>query len=77
VKPTIIANLQGSDGNIFALMGIASKELSREESQTMFTEVTACSNYDDAVNAIRKYVDIVDEQEIVATYMQHIARQKT
>lgn len=59
-KPT--CKVIGRDGNIFAIMGAASKALSRagkrDESKKMCDEVTASKSYDEALTIIQKYVDL-------------------
>lgn len=61
--------LIGQDGNIFNLMGIASRTLKQhgmsEEAKQMQQEITQCKSYDAALNVIGQYVNItsVDEEE--------------
>lgn len=59
--------LIGQDGNIFNLVGIASKTLKRngmyEESKEMIERATLSYSYDEAINIIEEYVDIVKERE--------------
>lgn len=58
--------LIGQDGNIFNLMGIASRTLKhngmREESEEMVNRITNSHNYYDALNIISDYVDITDNE---------------
>ena len=53
--------LIGQDGNIFAILGRASKLLNRAgmkaQSDEMFQRVTACGDYYEALNIISEYVD--------------------
>ena len=53
--------LIGEDGNIFAILGRASRLLNRAgmkaQSDEMFQRVTACGNYYEALNIISEYVD--------------------
>ena len=53
--------LIGQDGNIFAILGRASKLLNRAgmkaQSEEMFQRVTACESYHEALNIISEYVD--------------------
>ena len=53
--------LLGEDGNIFAILGRASKLLNRAgmkaQSEEMFQRVTACGDYYEALNIISEYVD--------------------
>ena len=57
--------LIGQDGNIFNLVGIASKTLRRngmqEESKEMSDRVFSSHSYDEALNIIGEYVEINDE----------------
>ena len=54
--------LIGEDGNIFHLMGIASRTLIRnglaEQAQEMSDRIRACDNYDKALGIIGEYVNI-------------------
>ena len=53
--------LLGHDGNIFSIMGHASKLLRRagmaEQSEEMVERVTACGDYYKALHIISEYVD--------------------
>ena len=53
--------LLGEDGNIFAILGRASRLLNRAgmkaQSEEMFQRVTACEDYNKALNIISEYVD--------------------
>ena len=53
--------LLGEDGNIFAILGRASRLLNRAgmkaRSEEMFQRVTACEDYNVALNIISEYVD--------------------
>ena len=53
--------LLGQDGNIFGILGQASRLLKRagmkEQSDEMFSRVTACGNYYEALNIISEYVE--------------------
>lgn len=62
--------LIGQDGNIFALMGIASQTLKknglREQAKEMQERITISGSYDEALSIIAEYVNITsiqDEQE--------------
>ena len=61
--------LIGQDGNIFNLMGIASKTLKRngmyDEAKEMCSRITSSGSYDEALSIIDEYVEItsVDEEE--------------
>ena len=62
--------LIGQDGNIFNLMGIASKTLRRngmaDEAKEMVSRITASGSYYEALNIIEEYVNITsvnDEDE--------------
>ena len=53
--------LSGQDGNIFGILGQASRLLKRagmkEQAAEMFSRVTACGNYYEALNIISEYVE--------------------
>ena len=53
--------LLGQDGNIFGIMGQASRLLKRagmkEQADEMFNRVTACGDYHEALNIISEYVE--------------------
>ena len=61
--------LIGQDGNIFNLMGIASKTLKRngmyDEAKEMCSRITSSGSYDEALSIIDEYVEItsVDEEK--------------
>lgn len=61
--------LIGQDGNIFNLVGIASKTLKRngmyEESKEMSNRVFSSHSYDEALCIIGEYVEITDEAGLV------------
>ncbi len=58
----------GSDGNIFNIMGIASKTLNRndmaEESREMCSRVTSSGSYEEALGIIMEYVEPCSEEEM-------------
>ena len=58
-KPYI--NLIGEDGNIFAILGRASRALKQagmaDQTKEMFIRVTSCGSYDEALNIISEYVE--------------------
>ena len=61
--------LIGQDGNIFNLMGIASRTLKRnnqnEESKEMINRITTTAkSYDEALFIISEYVEIVSEEDL-------------
>ena len=53
--------LLGEDGNVFAILGRASRLLKRagmaEQSDEMYQRVTACGSYHEALNIISEYVE--------------------
>ncbi len=59
--------LIGQDGNIFNLVGIASRTLKRngmqEESKEMSNRVFNSHSYDEALDIIGEYVEVVKERE--------------
>lgn len=58
--------LIGADGNIFNLMGIASRTLRQndmdDQAKEMRDRITASGSYDEALVIIMDYVEVVDEQ---------------
>ena len=61
--------LIGKDGNIFNLMGIASRTLKSngmsEEAKEMVEKIeTTAKSYDEALNIISDYVEIVGEEDM-------------
>ncbi len=62
--------LIGQNGNVFNLMGIASKTLKKngmaDEAKEMCSRITFSGSYDEALSIIDEYVEItsVDEEEI-------------
>jgi hypothetical protein len=61
------APLIGADGNIFNLMGIASRALKvagmREQAEEMCRRITASGSYGDALNIIGEYVNFSDSDQ--------------
>ena len=61
--------LIGQDGNIFNLVGIASRTLKqngmKEEAKEMSNRVFSSHSYDDALNIIGEYVEITNEAGLV------------
>lgn len=61
--------LIGQDGNIFNLVGIASRTLKqngmKEEAKEMSNRVFSSHSYDEALNIIGEYVEITNEAGIV------------
>lgn len=61
--------LIGQDGNIFNLVGIASRTLKqngmREQAKEMSDKVFSSHSYDEALNIIGEYVEITDEAGLV------------
>ncbi len=59
VKPSM--ELIGHDGNIFGILGHASRLLKQagqdEQAKEMFSRVTSCGDYYEALNIISEYVD--------------------
>ena len=60
--------LIGADGNIFNLLGMASRTLRkngmREQAQEMQSRVTASGSYSEALNILGEYVEICSAEEI-------------
>lgn len=58
----------GADGNIFNLIGIASKSLKKEgyyeEANEMSKRVMRSNSYEEALGIIMEYIDPVDEYEL-------------
>jgi hypothetical protein len=59
-KPT--CKLIGEDGNIFNLVGLASRTLKRagmqSQAEEMSMKVFDCGSYDEALKVIMEYVDV-------------------
>lgn len=58
----------GADGNIFNIMGLASKTLKRsnmaEEANEMYRRVTSSGSYEEALGIIIEYVEPCSEKEL-------------
>ena len=54
-------NLVGEDGNVFAILGRASRALKQvgmsDQAKEMFDRVTNCGDYYEALNIISEYVE--------------------
>jgi len=63
-KPSIEIDIDGPDGNIFAIMALANKAMRAEDMLTdgkaMYYKVTKCLSYAEALDAVREYVDIIE-----------------
>lgn len=59
----IEVKLIGENGNIFNLIGITMREMSKyglkQEAQEMKERVFSCGSYNEALNIIMEYVDVV------------------
>ena len=59
--------LIGQDGNVFNLMGIASRTLKEnglaEQAKEMRDRITACGSYDEALGIMGEYVNITSEDD--------------
>lgn len=62
------APLIGADGNVFNLLGIASRTLKQsgltEQAQEMRDRVTSCGSYNEALGIMGEYVNIVSDEDI-------------
>lgn len=62
-KTEVEVNLVGEDGNIFNLVGLTSKALKRsgykEYAEELNSRLKEQESYDDALNLISEYVEIV------------------
>ena len=71
--------LEGMDGNIFSVMGNASRLLKRSgqaaEAQEMFDRVTSCGSYEEALSIISEYVET--ELSDVASHTRSKAKNKS
>ena len=60
--------LIGADGNIFNLIGMASRMIRengmREQAQEMQSRVTASGSYSEALNILGEYVEICSAEEM-------------
>ena len=60
--------LIGADGNIFNLLGMASRTLRenglKEQAQEMKSRVTASGSYSEALNILGEYVEICSAEEM-------------
>lgn len=58
----------GANGNIFNILGIASRTLNdndmADEAQEMFTRVTSSGSYEEALAIIMEYVEPCSEDEM-------------
>ena len=55
--------LLGEDGNIYNLMGIASRTLKKNGLEEMFNKITTeAKSYDEALCIIMDYVDVTGEE---------------
>lgn len=54
-------NLIGEDGNVFAILGRAQRLLRAEgmdeQAKEMFSRVTSCHSYEEALNIVSEYVE--------------------
>lgn len=70
IKPK--SPIVGADGNIFNLIGIASRSLKKEgyyeEANEMSSRVMSSNSYDEALSIILEYIDPVDTYYIENEY---------
>lgn len=55
-KPTV--RLSGQNGNIFNLIGIASKALPRDKASEMQNRIFKSGSYEEALQIIAEYVEV-------------------
>lgn len=53
-------DLNGPDGNIYAVIGIVAREIGRKEAQEMQSRVFSSKSYEEALEVINEYVELVD-----------------
>ena len=67
-QPRAKCPLIGADGNIFNLLGMASRTLRengmREQAKEMQSRVTASGSYSEALNILGEYVEICSAEEM-------------
>ena len=67
MSKAIYFNRNGETGNIFYIMGFASRMLKSEgraeDAETMRERVAQQESYEDALKVIREYVDLIDVSE--------------
>lgn len=60
--PDVSVQLAGEDGNIFFILGRVTQALKRagyyEDSDILAEEVMACEDYDEALQAVMRMVDV-------------------
>lgn len=60
MKPKVLYNSTGPSGNIFFILAMVKKEVSKEEYDEIWKNVRAAKSYKEALAVIRKYVDLFD-----------------
>lgn len=64
-KPTVIFSSHGPSGNIYFILGLVRNALQKQSRITDYNnlrdEVFNSASYEEALAAIRKYVDLIDE----------------
>ena len=64
-KPTVIFNRSKESGNIFAILSKVREELRKQRRISEFNElwdkIQGCKSYEEALEHIRKVVDLVEE----------------
>lgn len=63
MKPVIVIDLHGADGNIFNILAVARDALHKnklnKEAEEMIEKAMSSGSYDAALEVIRKYVELV------------------
>lgn len=59
-RKKIEIDLNGPDGNIYAVIGIVAREIGRKEAQEMQNRVFSSKSYEEALEVINEYVELVD-----------------
>lgn len=64
IKPTVHFNSRDESGNIFYILGLVRREMQKQRRITEYNDlrdrVTASGSYREALEIIREYVDLID-----------------
>ena len=60
MKNEVIFDSRRQSGNIFWILGAAAGVLTKEKAEEMCNRVYACGSYENALEIVREYVDLID-----------------
>jgi len=64
-KKTITINSRGPDGNIYAILGLVKKQITKTAYDRMVQDVLSSASHNDAIARIRQEVELIDLDGVI------------